>query len=313
MKNTFNIFNTGGSPKALHQEISGIHLRQDQMASWDRRPVATLLPQHRFEELLQNQKISSRFCSNRFCNLKIHENPESFPSFHIVSIHNLDQYRSRSSSGSCLSYLLRLCGMWRISIGKIDSVVDVHKQSIAKHKKWLKSRALCSARLCKTPQTPADALVPLWCVGTRERNGHSSASFPRWHSARRCTTSAPWPCTSVHSIHHNFELIQIATLNKHWINMLEVTPIIIYNPMIAFRLCVRMCSACVPMCSWFIDLHSNIATANRCPTSLLPAVELRLDVLPLSGWSPGRPWKTSGWQWEPIRGRKPSKMIKNDG
>ena len=233
---------------------------------------------------------------------------------HIVSLHNLDQNRSRSSSGSCQSYLLWLCCIRKISIRVIDSVVDLHKQSTRNNQNQEHFAVMRdSARLC---ETPADALVPLWCAGALERYEHSSASCPRWHSARRCTTSAPWPCTLFITCYYYFNYNIEQTCSSYYNSLQQSTSLSAF-----YRVCVRMFSYVFLMIhrsSWtFMDLHSN-TKPHWCRL-------LSFDWTS-SHFEGGHPEDLSTGtvefatfrdnledKWVTMRGRKVSQIFKNDG
>ena len=123
------------------------------MASWDRRPVATLLPQHCLEELLRNQLWILVGCFMMF-----HDVSWFFEIGSPFHIHKLDRNKSRHLSGSYLSYLLWLC--YTRTISRVEDRLS-GGCSQAKHKKRPKWPKDLRVLRCETLRDSAKLLLML--------------------------------------------------------------------------------------------------------------------------------------------------------
>ena len=95
--------------KALHQEATRIHLGQHQMAPWNRRPIATLLSQHCFEEVLQtNHPWNPRSCNSwddQMFQCVVYSYCIYWHNVQLISINLILQYYLYSRLDSTCSYI----------------------------------------------------------------------------------------------------------------------------------------------------------------------------------------------------------------
>ena len=191
------------------------------MASWDRRPVATLLPQHCLEELLRNQLWILVGCFMMF-----HDVSWFFEIGSPFHIHKLDRKKSRHLSGSYLSYLLWLC----------------YTRTISRVKDWLSggcSQATRNDQSDQSDQKISECFAARLYETLRNSCWCSRPTLVCWCTGKERALIGIISTLTLCEEVHNIRALAVYTIYIYLSKFITMSHC--YNPIALYRVGVRMC------------------------------------------------------------------------